>query len=249
MSGLQMEIIKKYAEANRQPDTMELDYGEFTVTAKTGLTIEEKLSFVETVVKNACVDGITPSSLLIDVAFAITFMQTVCVDLPLPTKESDGESIVDSQAAYDMAAGLDILHKYGCKSGSELINELKRHISARIEFENRKILTYIGKGTAGEETMEYINALLTKGTELLTVVTEQAEKNGEKLFGSLTEKNIGKWVSDLQKKIVKAVSQPEKKPNNEAATCRLQKLLFTLINFNQPSMAFSVSLQMQPPKP
>jgi len=213
MSELKMESIKKYAEGNKQPDTVELEYGEFTVQAKTGLTIEEKLNFVETVVKNAYVGGITPSSLLVDVAFTITFMQMVCVDLPLPMKESDGESVVDSQAAYDMAVGLDILHKYGCKSGSELINELKRHISARVEFENQKILTYIGKGTAGEETMEYINALLAKGTELLSVVTEQAEKNGEKLFGSLTEKNIGKWVSDLQKKIVKAVSQPENKPS------------------------------------
>ena len=124
MSTVTIENIKKYAEGNKIPDTVELDYSEFTVQAKTGLTIEEKLSFVETVVSNAYIDGITPSSLLVDVAFTITFMQMVCVDLPLPMRDSDGENVVDSQAAYDIAVGLDILYKYAYLPAAYLAEKL-----------------------------------------------------------------------------------------------------------------------------
>ena len=188
---ISLDIIQEYIEKNKQPDTATLDYGDFKLEVKTKLTIEEKLAFVEHVVKQAFVNYITPSSTTFDVAFAIELVQAVCPELPLPVTAIEGEEFIDSQAAVDMIVALDFVNKYiSNEHGLKLYEELKDAVNTRIEFENQKLIAYASVSTANTEAIETFSYAMNKVVDLLDVGIDLLEKNGNKLAKHLTPKNI-----------------------------------------------------------
>ena len=202
-----IEQINEYMSINKKPETIEIDCGAFTVPARTSISIEEKMGIVEYAVRDSFANFITPSVILKNAAFAIAFVNTVCPDFPLPTKEENGETHIDSQAAYEIIQELDILGRYDAQANNLLLGELERYVNDRYEFEKQKLIAFAGASSASSEAIENFNALLYKGIELLDIAANQLEKNGNKLFGKLTEKNIKTWINDLQKMALKAMSK------------------------------------------
>jgi hypothetical protein len=76
----------------------------------------------------------------------------------------------------------------------------------QVDFEVRKLIAYSGQSTVTDTAIENLNVLTTKGLELVEIAAKQLEKNGDKLFGNLTAKNMNKWASGFQRLLVKAVS-------------------------------------------
>ena len=199
-----IEKINQYVNTNKTQETVELDYGEFKILAKTNLSIEQKLSFVESVVKDSFSNAITPSLALNDVAFTINFVLAACPDIPLPTVEADEEFVIDTQSSYDIIKGLDLISKYReAEAGDYLYRELKKYVKDRIDYEKQKLIAYAASDNASAEAINTFSAAFYNLDKLINVAIDQLDKNGNKLFKKLTDKNIGKWINQVTESLKK----------------------------------------------
>ena len=194
MPNISLEEIQNYIKNNPNKDLVELNFESFTLPVKTNLTIEEKLSFVESVVKDSFTNMITPSLILNDIAFTINFVLAVCPDFPFPTKEVDDEFVIDTQSSYDIIQSLDFINKYMNTSGNHLYCELREYVKDRMDFEKQKLIAFASLDNAPTEAIKTFSSTFYRLDKLINVTMSQLEKNGNKLFKKLTDKNIDKWI-------------------------------------------------------
>ena len=178
---------------------------------KTDLSIEEKLGFVESVVKDSFINRITPSLMLNDAAFTINFVQAVRPDFPFPTVQADGELVIDTQSSYNIIRSLDFIKKYKEKDMAlnNLYSELEKYVKDRMDYEKQKLLAYASNDNASADAINSFGAAFYSLDKLINAAVNQLDKNGNKLYKKLTDKNIGKWISQLGeslKKITPAVN-------------------------------------------
>jgi len=205
--------IEEYIARNKESDTISLDYGDFEVNVKTGLTIDEKSQFIERVFENAYIGHIVPSQLKTDVVFVITFMQFL-TDIPIPTLAESTDEIVDNELAYNIMRSLNIIHRACMESRSieTLVDELQQYIKDRIEFQNARLIAYAGVSDANSTAIEAVSSVMYKIDDLLNAAIDLLQKNGNKIAKNLTSKKINKWVEELQTKVVDSLKDEDKNP-------------------------------------
>ena len=217
-----LKQINDYVKEVQPSGTFGLDYGDFKVNLKTDLTIDEKHSFVKQVVSNAYINRIKPSKLNIDVMMAVCFLK-MCTDVPLPTKEVDGETVIDSQAACDIAKALSLydadhihlnrafgpfeIERY---RAGQLFGQLRGYVDAVVEFENQKLVTYLASSNASNEAMEDLACLIrrvSEGADKVNGILEEVGKltrNG-KFLKMIPKNKLDAIFGGLQKVINGAI--------------------------------------------
>jgi len=206
MSKISLKKIEQYIKQNKQPETKDLEYGDFKLIVKTNLTQAEKKDLIKNIINDS--NSYTSYSPIdYDTAFAIRFFSAVCDEIELPTIEIETviggeikiETVIDSQKAYDLITGLNFLDRYMKDVNSELYFELENYLCDCIEFENQKIFAMYSQSNATSEAIDNFNALIFKGLDLIEVAINQLEKNGDKLQKGLTQKNINKILTNIFK--------------------------------------------------
>jgi len=189
----------------------EINYPDFTISAKTNLTISEKINLVESVVNNSYINGINPSSILSDIALKIAFIQAVCPAFPFPAVENNdidkSEAIIDSQLAVEMIDRLDLIRNYNGINKC-LYDELKQAVAERMEFENQKLIAFASMSSVSDEILESVAAvanktldLATKGCGVLDELKDLAGKSKTKILKHITAKNINKVFDAVKKNL------------------------------------------------
>ena len=211
MSNISLEEIQNYIKNNPDEKWIDLDFDSFILNVKTDLSIEEKLRFVEAVIKDSFISVVTPSLLLNNVAFAINFVLAVCPDFPFPTKQADDDLVIDMQSSYDIIKSLDLINKYknNCAALNNLYCELEKYVKDRMDYEKQKLIAYASNDNASADAVNTFSTAFYSLDKLINVAMNQLNKNGNKLFKKLTDKNISKWIGqfmELAEKIKPAVN-------------------------------------------
>lgn len=207
MPNITADKLNKYIDNNKPEDKIILDYGDFQITVRTSLSLTEQHEFIYTVTENAFVDFV-PSPLNIATAFDITFAQML-TDLPIPTTMIDGKETVDSESLYETLKVLNLIKRAEAESATitELLCNLWRYINKVVEYKNQQYIACMS--SASDETLNTLNTVIHRGVDFLDMLINQLEKNGNKLFKNLTQKNMNAWVNNLQQAFIKSAKQKD----------------------------------------
>ena len=178
MSNISIEEIQNYIKTKADKKWIELEFDSFALSVKTDLSIKEKLSFVESVIKDSFTNAITPSLVLNDIAFAINFVLAVCPEFPFPTIQIDGDSVIDTQSSYDIIKGLDFIKKYKDKGTAinNLYNELEKYVKDRMDYEKQKLIAYASNDNASSEAINTFSTAFYNLDKLINVAMNQLDK-------------------------------------------------------------------------
>jgi|GEM_PF-3553335 len=210
MSKITLEQINKYLTDVEYGNSFDIKYGkDFSVNVKSVLTEAEKRLFINRVVENSYVENIGFSPIDSKIAFVVTFAQ-LFTDLPIPVKK-DSPDMVDIDKLCLLVNGLNLIenakqitpmHFDKNQVFCDTISELEMCIKQEIDFKNQKLIALYASSSATDEAIESFSAVMHKGLELIEVGIEQLDKNGNRLFKSLTPKKINQWLDGLKKTMV-----------------------------------------------